>query len=123
MTPRTFQRLRSLHRWAGLFFAPMIILFAITGMFQVLNAEDWTMPSWLYPVYDALEAAHQNQQLREDTNLQTAATILAVVMSLALTLTTLLGIAMAYKMFPKKRVLISIVLVLGITLPVILMWL
>lgn len=121
MKPKTFQRLRSVHRWAGLFFAPMIVLFAITGMLQVLGAGDWTMPNWMYSLYDAIEDAHQNQYLRKDTALQQAAKGLAVVMCLALSLTATLGVVMAYKMFPKKRVLITVVLALGVLIPAVLL--
>ncbi len=121
MKPQTFQRLRSLHRWAGLFFAPLIILFAISGMLQVLGAGDWEMPGWMYSIYDALEDAHQNQYFRKDTALRDVAQWLAVLLCLVLSLTSLLGVVMAYKMFPKKRILITIVLVLGVAVPAVLL--
>ncbi len=50
-----------------------------------------------------------------------AAKGLAVVMCVALSLTSLLGVAMAYKMFPKKRLLITIVIALGVLIPVLVM--
>ena len=121
MKPKTFQRLRSLHRWLGLFFAPMIILFAITGLLQVIGADDWNTPNWLYNTINALENAHQHQYLRQHTLLHQAAEVFAVALALTLILTPLLGIALAYKMFPRKRLLITIVIVLGILIPVLVM--
>ena len=87
-------------------------------MLQVLGADGWTMPNWMYSVYDALEDAHQNQYFRKGTALQQAAKGLTVVMCLALSLTCALGVVMAYKMFPKKRLLITVVLALGVLIPI-----
>ena len=121
MKPKTFQHLRSLHRWLGLFFAPMIIGFALTGLLQVLGADDWHTPDWLYHTINAMEDAHQHQRFRDNTTLHQAAEYLTAALALALILTPLLGITLAYKMFPRKRLLITIVILLGTLIPVLVM--
>lgn len=121
MKPSTLKHLRTSHRWAGLFFAPMIVLFAFSGLLQVIEVGDWDLPEWLMGVYDAMEDAHQHQRMRRGTTLQLAATVTTVVMSVALVLTTLAGVAMAFRMHPKRRWLMVGVVAAGVAVPLIVM--
>ncbi len=121
MKPATLKRLRTLHRWAGLFFAPMIVLFALTGALQVLGADDWPLPEWLLTLYESFEDAHQDQRFRRGTALRSVAAWLTVAMGVALAVTTVVGVAIGFKMYPKKRVLMAVVVGLGVVVPVVLM--
>lgn len=120
MKPGTFKLLRAGHRWAGLFFAPLIVLFALSGLLQTLKAEDWA-PAWALDALYAIEDAHTDQHLRDDTALQKVAVIVVAIMAIALAGSTLVGVVMAYIMYPKRRVLMTAVLVLGVVVPAIVM--
>jgi len=52
MTPRTMQTLRRYHLYLGMFFAPAILLFALSGALQTFRLQEekgWgsTPPSWI----------------------------------------------------------------------------
>jgi len=48
MKARTQQRLRQIHRYTGLFFAPAILFFAFSGMVQVIGVQDYKpAPAWV----------------------------------------------------------------------------
>ncbi len=123
MSPRTLQRLRVAHRWLGVFFAPLIVLFAITGVLQTLGIDDWPLPEWVHSLNDSLEDAHQDQRLRHGTSLRLGATVLIVVMGIALALTTLLGLFIGFRMQPRRRRWgMAAVLILGVVLPAVMLW-
>lgn len=121
MKPRSFKWVRNAHRWSGVFFAPLVVLFALSGLLQVLQVGDLDLPEWLIRLYEAMEDAHQDQRFRRDTALRVAAQWLTVLMSLVLIVTTLLGVVMAWTMYPKRRWLLVTVLVIGTVVPVVLM--
>lgn len=52
MTPRTMQKLRRYHHYIGVFFAPAILLFALSGALQTFRLQEekgWggTPPGWI----------------------------------------------------------------------------
>lgn len=63
MKAQTQRRLRNLHNWFGVFFAPGILFFALTGSLQTLGlheAEDGTRPAaWIA----AIANLHKHQAL------------------------------------------------------------
>jgi len=120
MNPRTFKLLRGTHRWAGLFFAPLIVLFALSGLLQTLAFDEWA-PQWAMDALYTLEDAHTDQQLTRDTKLHQLAQIVVALMAATLVISTVIGVVMAYVMYPKRRVLITVVLVLGIAVPMVVM--
>ena len=92
--------LRRLHLYLGCLFAPALIFFAITGSWQLYRAHDSTKDrSYIAPQpLQTLSAIHMNSHLpgknaREYTPLRTFSTLAAA----GLVVTTLLGVAMAFK--------------------------
>ena len=55
MKAQTQRRLRQIHRYSGLFFAPAILFFAFSGMIQVIGVQDYKSPpawvSWIANVH------------------------------------------------------------------------
>lgn len=144
------RRLRQLHLYIGLFFAPMLLLFALSGALQVfrLNEErgyGGPPPAWMQWV----ASIHKNQAPpREKPARPTAAPkqpgetpgdrrpageapprpgmgvlglkIFVVLLGIALIASTLLGILIALNTRPARRVGI-IMLVAGTVLPIVLL--
>ena len=117
MSPATLQRLRRAHRWLGLFFAPLIAFFAFTGMLQILDAADWPLPSAALELIDKLQDGHEDQRLRRGTTLQPVADGLVIAMAVSLIATTLLGVLIAWRMYPRQRKLTLLTLALGVAVP------
>lgn len=118
MKPAVFKLLRATHRWAGVFFAPLIVLFALSGLLQTIEADD-RMPGWAMQAWDAIEQAHTEQALRDRTNLHAAATIVIAAMGAALIGCTLIGVVLAYAMYPRHRARTTLVLAMGVIVPLI----
>lgn len=55
MKAQTQRRLRQIHQYTGLFFAPAILFFAFSGMVQVIGVQDYKAPpawvSWMANVH------------------------------------------------------------------------
>ncbi len=55
MKAQTQRRLRQIHQYTGLFFAPAILFFAFSGMIQVIGVQDYKSPpawvSWIANVH------------------------------------------------------------------------
>jgi hypothetical protein len=99
----------------------LIVFFALTGALQVLGADDWPLPAAALDAIDSLFEAHEDQRLRRGTALRPVAEGVAIAMAVALALTSLIGIALAWRMFPHQRKRTAVVLGLGIVLPL-LVW-
>ena len=121
MKPRTLQRVRSAHRWLGVFFAPLIVFFSLTGSLQLLGVDDWSMPEWAHALYESLEDGHQDQRLRPGTTLRFAATWLAALLGVSLAATTLLGLVLGWRLMPpRRRWVLGLVLAAGVVVPLLL---
>jgi len=64
MKAQTMRQLRQIHNYVGVFFAPMIILFALSGAFQTFRLQEeggygGTPPGWVV----WMAAVHKNQEL------------------------------------------------------------
>jgi len=64
MKAQTMRQLRQIHNYVGVFFAPMIILFALSGAFQTFRLQEeegygGTPPGWIV----WMAAVHKNQEL------------------------------------------------------------
>ncbi|HEY8966524.1 MAG TPA: hypothetical protein VIM58_08780 [Candidatus Methylacidiphilales bacterium] len=117
--------LRRLHLYLGVFFAPLLLLFTVTGWWQTVtpnrNKGFGFGKSWI----EKLSTIHIDQYYPL-TGPHTYAThafkILVVVMSAALIATLLLGLVLAFKgTAPKQRKLVWIALLGGIAVPVVLL--
>ena len=121
MKPRTLQRIRSAHRWLGVFFAPLVVFFSLTGTLQLLGVDDWSMPEWAHSLYESLEDGHQDQRLRRGTALRSAATWLTAALGVALAATTLLGVVLGWRLMPpRRRWVLWATLAAGVVVPLVL---
>ena len=150
MRPNTLRLLRRYHHYLGLFFAPMILLFAISGALQTFRLQEakgygGTPPNWIVwlasvhkdqgpprerkaekpkPAPGAAEA----QKPRAEASAVAAKRpsplplkIFVVLLSIALSLSTITGIVIALASRAMRRISI-ILLVLGTVVPIVLLW-
>lgn len=150
MRPNTLRLLRRYHHYLGLFFAPMILLFAISGALQTFRLQEakgygGTPPNWIVwlasvhkdqgpprerkaekpkPAPGAAEA----QKPRAEASAGAAKRpsplplkVFVVLLSIALSLSTITGIVIALASRAMRRISI-ILLVLGTVVPIVLLW-
>jgi hypothetical protein len=117
--------LRRIHLHLGVFFAPLLLFFVLTGWYQtvtpdrrkgVTDSDDWL---------SRMNRVHVEQYYptRTAEGYSTKPfTILVVAMSIALAATTLLGVVLAFQVL-KKKGLVWISLGLGFIVPAVSLWL
>ena len=147
MRPNTLRLLRRYHHYLGLFFAPMILLFAIRGALQTFRLQEakgyggpppnWIV--WLASVHKdqgpprepraekpkvAGEAVKPRVEVRASGPKGPSPLplkIFVVLLSIALAISTIMGIVIALANRSMRRVSI-VLLVLGTVAPVVLLW-
>lgn len=148
MRPNTLRLLRRYHHYLGLFFAPMILLFAISGALQTFRLQEakgygGTPPNWIV----WLASVHKDQgpprehkaekpkpaaEIGQPAKPRPEASaskrpsplplkIFVVLLSIALSLSTITGIVIALASRAMRRISI-ILLALGTVVPIILLW-
>jgi len=119
MTPKT---LRRLHLYLGTLFAPVLLLFTVSGAWQVFRLNDAQKDGSYTParVVKILSAVHKNQTTARETPRKTALKFFVLAACAALVTTTLLGISMAYR-FTASPLTVTLCLLLGIALPLVLL--
>ncbi len=117
--------LRRVHLHLGVFFAPLLLFFVLTGWYQtvtpdrrkgVADSDDWL---------SRLNRVHVEQYYptKSAEGYSTRGfTALVVVMSVALAATTLLGVVLAFQVM-KKRGLVWLSLGMGFIVPAVFLWL
>lgn len=117
--------LRRIHLYLGVFFAPLLLFFVLTGWYQtvtpdrrkgVADSDDWL---------SRMNRVHVEQYYptRSAEGYSTKAfSLLVVAMSVALAATTLLGVVLAFQVI-KNKGLVWISLALGIIVPAVSLWL
>jgi len=117
--------LRRVHLHLGVFFAPLLVFFVLTGWYQtvtpdrrkgVADSDDWL---------SRMNRVHVEQYYPSKTAEGYSTrpfTALVVGMSAALVATTLLGVVLAFKT-TKRQGLIWISLALGFIVPAVFLWL
>ncbi|HKB89017.1 MAG TPA: hypothetical protein VKC60_00740, partial [Opitutaceae bacterium] len=104
-------------------FTPLIAFFAVTGALQVYNFHEntkdgsYTAPAWI----EAAANVHKDQHLHKGDAAGTMK-VLTVVMSVALLLTMVLGVVLAFK-YGRSATYVVGSLVLGIVIPIVVIWL
>ncbi|MBV9959040.1 MAG: PepSY domain-containing protein [Acidobacteria bacterium] len=120
------KRIRQIHFYLGVFFAPLIVIFALSGALQTFRLQEapkgssYTPPAWIVKLADIHKdqrAAHVQGQPRS-LPLQW----FVVVMSVGLICTSLLGIYMGFKFNYDKRLLLGLI-ALGFVIPLALLYL
>lgn len=120
------KRIRQIHFYLGVFFAPIIILFALSGALQTFRLQEspkgsaYTPPSWIVKLADI----HKDQRAAHEPGRQPSIPLkwFVVLMAVGLISTSLLGIYMAFKFNRDKRLVCGLI-VLGIVLPLALLYL
>lgn len=122
------RRLRRLHLYLGVFFTPILLFFILTGWYQVVNPDRMKSPSEAESLMQRLRTVHVDQiypagqEELERPSSPKLFRVLVVVMSIAVTLTILLGLILAFKtsrhLWP-----VWLSLLLGLLLPILILWL
>jgi hypothetical protein len=120
------KRIRQIHFYLGVLFAPMIILFALSGALQTFRLQEtpkgstYTPPAWIIKLADI----HKDQRASHEPGRQRSLPLqwFVVVMSVGLISTSLLGIYMAFKYNRDKRVVFGLI-ILGFAIPLFLLYL
>ncbi|MDB6024487.1 MAG: hypothetical protein JWM68_710 [Verrucomicrobiales bacterium] len=118
-------KLRRLHLYLGCFFAPMLLFFIATGWYQTVNPDRRKGVGDSDTIVSRLNRVHVEQYFPTDTAQGYSTkwfTWLVVAMSVALIATTVLGLILAFR-FSKKKLPVYLSLVLGIALPMLILWL
>jgi hypothetical protein len=110
--------LRMLHLYLGCIFAPMLIFFAVSGIWQRFGAH-WSgaQPRALQSALSLLSTLHTARPLKSGANLSSSLmTVLVLAMAVSLMLTIVLGVMMAFRFGHKKVAIIC--LLCGVVLPI-----
>src|SRR5690349_7173531 len=98
-------KLRRLHLYLGVFFAPMLLFFIITGWYQTKYQDRRKSVFESSAVMDRLRAVHTDQTFpvaSANSYSTTAFKWFVYVMSSALTVTLLLGVVLAFRTMKAK---------------------
>lgn len=120
--------IRTLHLYLGCIFAPLLVLFSLSGAWQVYRFNDGTKDGSYRPpqIVRVMSLIHTNQSLDPKGLSHQGKAILskaiAATLGLALAFTTVLGIIMAYK-FNRSKFAVTGCLIAGIVIPGLLIYL
>ena len=118
-------KLRRLHLYLGVFFAPMLLFFVVTGWYQTAFPDRRKSVFEANAVMDRLRAVHADQTFpvaSANSYSTTGFRWLIYCMSVALVLTLFLGIVLAFRTM-KKRWIVWLMLALGFVVPALSLWL
>ncbi len=103
------QKLRAIHLYLGCIFAPLLLFFAISGIWQTLGFQ----PEFL----QKLSSIHTARAWKDGSELGSFPLRMFVVgMAVSFILTTILGVIMAFK-FGRNRRAVILGLALGVLIP------
>ena len=108
------QKLRSIHLYLGCIFAPLLLFFAISGIWQTLGFQ----PEFL----QKLSSIHTEHAWKDGSELGSfPLRVFAIVMAVSFILTTILGVIMAVS-FGRNRKAAFYCLALGLGIPAVLVF-
>ena len=117
--------LRRLHLYLGCFFAPLLLFFIVTGWYQTLQVDRQKRRGEAETWIDKVTSVHKDQIFPTESAMSYNTTLfkcLVVTMSVALMATIIIGIVLAFKIL-RLRWPVYLSLVLGVALPILLLWL
>lgn len=147
MRPNTLRTLRRYHHYLGLFFAPMILLFSVSGALQTFRLQEargygGTPPNWIVwiasvhkdqgpprppraeqpkPAGEAAKPRGEAERAGPKRPSPLPLKIFVVLLSIALCASTITGVVIALSIRSMRRVSIAM-LVAGTIVPLILLW-
>src|SRR4051812_16336850 len=105
----TMQKLRSVHLYLGCIFAPLLLFFAISGIWQTLGFRSEFLQK--------LSSIHTERAWKDGSELGSSSLrMFVVVMAVSFIVTTILGVIMAIK-FGRNRKAAFYCLALGVVIP------
>ena len=119
------KRLRRVHLYLGCFFAPLLLFYVITGWYQTVNPDRRKGVSDSQDLVSRLSRVHVEQYYPTQSASGYSTRlfrVFIVIMANALIATVILGIILAFRTSRNKWP-VWLSLALGVTLPVILLWL
>jgi hypothetical protein len=90
------QKLRAIHLYLGCVFAPLLLFFAVSGIWQTLG--------WHSPILQRLSTIHTSHGSKIGGNLTSLALLVFVLlMAVSFIVSTILGVVLALKMGRNRR--------------------
>ena len=117
--------LRRIHLYLGCFFAPLLIFYVATGWYQTVNPDRRKGVGDSNDFVSRLNRVHVEQYYPTDSASGYSTYLfrgLVVAMAVALIITVVLGIILAFRTMRNKWP-VWLSLVLGIILPIVMLWL
>lgn len=118
-------KLRRLHLYLGVFFAPLLLFFIVTGWYQTAYQDRRKSVFEASAIMDRLQAVHADQTFpvaSANSYSTTAFRWLIYIMSAALVVTLVLGVVLAFRTM-KAKWLVWLMLGLGVLVPALCLWL
>lgn len=104
------QKIRSLHLYLGCIFAPMLLFFALSGIWQTIGLQSHTLAR--------LSTIHTSHGLKSGDGFGSyALRVFVLLMAVSFIVTTLLGVVMAIR-FGRNRRAAYLCLAAGVALPI-----
>jgi hypothetical protein len=119
--------LRRVHLYLGVFFAPLLLFFILTGWYQTIYPSRLKSPADAETLVQKLQTVHVDQIYPTSQELEHPASAklfktLVVAMTIAMVITIALGMYLAFKSL-RPRWPVWTALALGIAVPVLCLWL
>lgn len=119
--------IRRAHLYLGCFFAPLLVFFILTGWYQTVVPNRLKSASEAETLWQKLRVVHSDQIYPSEQEFEKPSSpklfqALVVVMSIAATLTVVLGLVLSFKVI-RPVWPVWLCLALGIVLPMLLLWL
>lgn len=118
------QILRRLHLYLGCLFAPVLILFAVSGTWQLFNFHKTKKDgSYIAPrSLVTMSSIHMESHLSgKNAHAFTPLRYFMVAAAAGLVITSILGVIMAYK-FSRQPGIATVCLLLGVAIPAVMLW-
>ena len=121
------KKLRRLHTYLGVFFAPLLLFYVLTGWYQTVVHDRLKSPGDAETLAQHLRTVHVDQIYPTNKELSHPSSPkmfqwMVVAMAVALTVTIILGIILAFRSTRKPWPIVAS-LALGFVVPVLLLWL
>ena len=117
--------MRNIHLYLGVFFAPLLMFFLISGAWQTFNLHEASKDGSYKPpaIIKSLSQVHKNQRWVDHKMVPKSSKPfqwLVFLMTVGLLVTTILGIVMAFKY--TKPWIVWACLIFGFIIPTVLLW-
>ncbi len=117
------KQLRLLHLYLGCFFAPLLVFFSVSGIWQIFGFQDARDATGHHTIFAYLSTIHTGHGLKEKHHSLSSVYLqwFAVLMAAGLVISIILGTILAFKFGRGRLALLS--LLGGILIPLGLIWL